>query len=950
MVVYVAAGQIIGILYRITDEKKDMEKNLYLIDAYAMIYRGFYAMMRSPRVNSKGQDTTAVFGFLNTFEEIVKRAEGHRLAVVFDPPGGTFRSEMYEAYKAQREKTPEGISFGIPYIKKLIDAFGIQRYEVEGYEADDVIGTIATQVGAKYPEMKIFMITPDKDYGQLVTQNVHILKPGLKGGFEELGPSEVTERYGLQNTSQVIDLLALWGDASDNVPGVKGIGEKIAAKLLGEYGDIEGIYEHIDQLKGKQKENLIEGREQLKLSRELVTIHANVPVTYALEDMLPRETNLQALADLYEELEFRSKLTKLQGNVAAPKSGGARTLFDQDEPKTTPTQVVESSFDSIDTWGAKYHLVEEEKDIDALVERLSQAKQFAFDTETDSLDGMSAGIVGISFAIEEGEAWYVPLSALSMEARIQLSVFQEVFANPNILKIGQNLKFDLKMIERFGVQPVGPYWDTMIAHYLIQPELRHGMDAMAESYLNYRPIPIEELIGAKGKNQKSMRQLAPQSIYKYASEDADVTLRLYGKLREELEREGLEDLFYKLEMPLMEVLLEMEKTGVRLDAKRLTETVEELNTELAQLEHEIYRAVQREFNINSPKEVGEVLFDHMQLVEKPKKTKTGQYVTREEELQKIAHLHPVVGMILRYRGLRKLVSTYIEPLPLLINKQTGRVHTTYNQTSTATGRLSSTDPNLQNIPVRDEDGRQLRRAFTSLHPERGDLYVSADYSQIELRLMAHFSGDEAMIEAFRSGTDIHAMTAARIYHTEPSEVSSELRRRAKTANFGIIYGISTYGLSSRLGIAFGEAKELIEGYFRTFPGVQKYMQDVVARAKEQGYVETIMGRRRFLMDINSQNSIVRGFAERNAINAPLQGSAADIIKVAMIRIQKRLQKEGFKAKMMLQVHDELNFSCPPDEKDRLVAMIREEMEGVCPELRVPLTVDVGVGENWLEAH
>lgn len=932
------------------DEKIDMEKNLYLIDAYAMIYRGFYAMMRSPRINSKGQDTTAIFGFLNTFEEVMKRAEGHRLAVVFDPPGGTFRSEMYEAYKAQREKTPEGISFGIPYIKKLIDAFGVQRYELEGYEADDVIGTIATQLGAKHPEMKVFMITPDKDYGQLVTENVHILKPGQKGGFEELGPEEVTGRYGLEKTSQVIDLLALWGDASDNVPGVKGIGEKTAAKLLSDYGNIEGIYDNIEQIKGKQKENLIEGREQLKVSRELVTIHTSVPMQYALEEMELRERDLQALADLYEELEFRSKMTKLQGDTLAPKAGGARTLFDQDESLTVTPQKVESNFDTIETWKAKYHLVEEEKDIVALVKRLSQAKQLAFDTETDGLDGMSAGIVGISFAIEEGEAWYVPLSELPMEARMQLSVFQEVFGNPNILKIGQNLKFDLKMIERFGIQPVGPYWDTMIAHYLIQPELRHGMDAMAESYLNYHPIPIEELIGSKGKNQKSMRQLSPHSIYKYASEDADVTLRLYGKLRKELEREGLEQLFYHLEMPLMEVLLEMEKTGVRLDAKRLTETVAELNTELAQLEHEIFRAVRREFNINSPKEVGDILYEHLQLVEKPKKTKTGQYVTREEELQKIAHLHPVVGMILRYRGLRKLVSTYIEPLPLLINKQTGRVHTTYNQASTATGRLSSTDPNLQNIPVRDEDGRQLRRAFTGLHPEAGDLYVSADYSQIELRLMAHFSRDEAMIEAFRSGTDIHAMTAARIYHTEPNAVSSELRRRAKTANFGIIYGISTYGLSSRLGIAFGEAKELIEGYFRTFPGVQQYMQEIVERAKEQGYVETIMGRRRFLMDINSQNSVVRGFAERNAINAPLQGSAADIIKVAMIRIQKRLQEEGFKAKMMLQVHDELNFSCPTDERDRLVAMIREEMEGVCPELSVPLVVGVGVGENWLEAH
>lgn len=919
-----------------------------MIDAYALIYRGYYAMMRSPRINSKGDDTTAIFGFVNIFEEILKRAEGHRLAVVFDPKGGTFRSEIYEAYKAQREKTPEGISFGLPYIKRIIDAMGVQRYEVAGYEADDVIGTIATQVGAKYPSMGVYMITPDKDYGQLVTSNVHILKPGNKGGFDELGPEEVTAKYGLYNTMQVIDLLALWGDASDNVPGVKGIGEKTAAKLLAEYGDIPGIYAHIDELKGKQRENLIEGEEQLLMSKDLVTIRTDVPVTYTLEEMEPREKDIQALVDLYEELEFRSKISKLQGN-ATPRVSGQRTLFDQDEPGVEKP-VIASSFDTIDTWSAKYHLVEKDKEIEALADRLSKAKAFAFDTETDGLDGMSAGIVGISFAIEEGEAWYVPLSELPMESRMQLSVFQEAFANPEILKIGQNLKFDLKMIERFGIQPVGPYWDTMIAHYLIQPELRHGMDAMAESYLGYRPIPIEELIGARGKHQKNMRQLAPQSIYKYAAEDADITLRLYGKLKEELREEQLEELFYTMEMPLMEVLLHMEQTGVRLDAKRLNDAVEELYHELGKLETAIYKSVQREFNINSPKEVGELLYDHLRLVDKPKKTKTGQYVTREEEMQKIAHLHPVVGMILSYRGLKKLVSTYIEPLPQLINKHTGRIHTTYNQTSTATGRLSSTDPNLQNIPVRDEDGREIRKAFTSLHPERGDIYVSADYSQIELRLMAHFSKDEAMIEAFKSGTDIHAVTASKIYHMPASEVTSELRRRAKTANFGIIYGISTYGLSSRLGIEFGEAKELIEGYFRTFPGVQRYMTEIVEKAKEQGFVETIMGRRRFLKDIKSHNSIVRGFAERNAINAPLQGSAADIIKVAMVRIQKRLKDEGFKAKMMLQVHDELNFSCPLEEKDKLVAMVKEEMEGVCPELLVPLVVDVGIGENWLEAH
>ena len=925
-----------------------MEKKLYLLDAYALIYRAYYAMIRSPRINSKGEDTTAIFGFLNTFEEIVNRADGAPIAVVFDPKGGSFRSELYPEYKAQREKTPEGISFALPFIKELVTAFGVQHYTVPGYEADDVIGTIATQVGSREPDRTIYMITPDKDYGQLVQQNIRILKPKRTGGgFEEMGPEEVTKKHGLQESKQVIDLLALWGDTSDNVPGVKGIGEKTAAKLLTEYHDIEGIYDHIDEIKGKQKENLLEGREQLKLSRDLVTIRTDVPFEYHLEEMQRKATDQQALLNLYERLEFRSKISKLQSDATPSSAPRPRSLFDEG-PAEEP--VMESNFKSFDSSEKQYHLIESEEEISALAKRLATSSAFAFDTETDGLDGMSCGIVGISFAIEPHEAWYIPLSELPMEAQLQLAPLQEAFGNPKILKIGQNLKFDLKIIERFGLHPVGPYWDTMIAHYLIQPELRHGMDAMAESYLGYKPIPIEELIGPKGKQQKNMRQLTPEQVYTYACEDADVTLQLYQKLREELEKEQLESLFYQMEMPLMEVLLTMEQTGVRLDVKQLTDTVDELYKELAELEHQIQQQAGTPFNINSPKEVGEVLFEQLKLVDKPKKTKTGQYVTREEELQKLAHLHPIIALILRYRGLRKLVSTYIEPLPQLINRNTGRIHTTYNQTATATGRLSSTDPNLQNIPVRDEDGRQIRKAFTALYPERGDRYISADYSQIELRLMAHFSGDEAMIEAFREEQDIHAITASKIYHLPPSEITSDLRRRAKTANFGIIYGISNYGLSSRLGIPFGEAKELIDGYFRTFPGVQRYMEEIVEKAKAQGYVETIMGRRRFLKDINSANRVVRGFAERNAINAPLQGSAADIIKVAMIRIQKRLQEEQFQAKMILQVHDELNFSCPQEEQERLIAMVREEMEGVCPELQVPLKVDVGVGDNWLEAH
>lgn len=921
-----------------------MNENIYLLDAYALIYRGYYALIRSPRVNSKKQDTTAVFGFLNTFEEIVRRAENHKIAVVFDPPGGTFRDEMFEEYKAQREKTPEPISFAIPYIKKIIEAYGVKMYEVPNYEADDVIGTIAYKVSEKNPDTKVFMITPDKDYGQLVTENIHILRPEKGAIFQDLGPAEVAEKHGLSSADQVIDFLALVGDAADNVPGIPGIGEKTASKLLLQYESIEGIYQNIDQIKGKQKENLLNNREQLKLSRELVIIEKNVPFEFTLDEMNQQPTNHQELVNIFEELEFRSKLDKLVTSET-PSKNTPLSLFDQ----VAEAPVLESSFDSIDNTSKAYMMLTEEEDIIALAHKLEKEKLFAFDTETESLDAMSCGIVGISFSIAKHQGWYIPLSELPMEATQQLAPFRALFANPNILKIGQNLKFDLKVISRFGIQTVGPFWDTMIAHYLINPELRHGIDAMSESYLNYKPVPITELIGAKGKKQMSMRELTPEEVAPYACEDADITLQLYHILKEKLAEEKLEELFYQLEIPLMEVLLEMERVGVKLNAKTLNNAADELNSELLNLEKEIHKSVGGlEFNINSPKEVGDVLFEHLQLVEKPKKTKTGQYSTNEEELQKITDRHPVVQMILNYRGLRKLVSTYVEPLPTLINPQTGRIHTTYNQTTTATGRLSSTDPNLQNIPVRDAEGREIRKAFTPLYPDHK--YLSADYSQIELRLMAHFSQDQHMIESFISGKDIHTATAAKIYHIDEGEVTSELRRRAKTANFGIIYGISAFGLANRLTIPRSEANDLIKGYFATFPGVKEYMDKIIALAKEQGYVETIMGRRRYLKDINSKNSIVRGYAERNAINAPLQGSAADIIKVAMVNIQKRLKSEDLQTKMMLQVHDELDFSVPTQELDHIKKLVQEEMENVCPSLSVPLTVDIGIGDNWLEVN
>lgn len=927
-----------------------MSQKIYLLDAYALIYRGYYALIRTPRINSKKQDTTAIFGFLNTFEEIVRRAGDNKVAVVFDPPGGSFRDKMFEDYKAQREKTPEPISFGIPYIKKIIEAYGIKIYEVPGYEADDVIGTIAHKIANEDSKANVYMITPDKDYGQLVTDQIHILRPEKGAIFNELGPKEVAEKHELTSAEQVIDFLALVGDTADNVPGVANIGPKTASKLLNKYKNIEGIYENIDQIKGKQKENLIAGKEQLKLSRELVVIEKNVPMDFDVNEMEKKPMDYQKLVDLYEELEFRSKLSKLVPTETNEAPKGPMSLFDQTfETTDEETTALESSYDSLDNIPKKYHLLTTSDEIEALAKELEKVSYFAFDTETDSLDAMSCGIVGISFSTDKNLAWYIPLSELPMEATQQLAPFRKLFADGSILKIGQNVKFDLKVISRFGIKAVGPFWDTMIAHYLINPELRHGMDTMAESYLNYKTVPITELIGSKGKKQLSMRQVPPEEVSPYACEDADITLQLYHKLRPILEEDGLDNLFYNLEMPLMEVLLEMEQVGVKLNAKTLNDATEELNAELISLEKKIHEVVGGiPFNINSPKEVGDILFEHLQLSEKPKKTKTGQFSTNEEELQKIADRHPVVNMILRYRGIRKLVNTYIEPLPTLINPQTGRIHTTYNQTITATGRLSSTDPNLQNIPVRDEDGKQIRKAFTALVP--GDIYLSADYSQIELRLMAHFSKDPHMIEAFNSGKDIHTSTAAKIYHISEDEVTSELRRRAKTANFGIIYGISAFGLANRLTIPRGEANDLIKGYFEGFPGVKEYMENIKEEAKKMGYVDTIMGRRRYLKDINSQNSVVRGYAERNAINAPLQGSAADIIKMAMVNIQRRLKKEGLKTKMILQVHDELNFSVPTEELEIVKVLVRDEMENVCPDLLVPLTVDIGIGDNWLEAH
>lgn len=924
-------------------------KRLYLIDAFAMIYRGYFPFANRPMLNRRGEDTSAVLGFVNTFDKILEAAEGEYLAVVFDPPGGTFRSEEYEEYKAQRAKQPEAITFALPYIREIITARGVQSYEVSGYEADDVIGTLATRLSEAHPELEVLMVTPDKDYGQLVTERVHMLAPGSAGGFDDLGPGEVAAKHDLTDETQVRDFLALMGDASDNVPGVPGIGKKRAADLLRAYGSVEGIYDHIEELKGKMKENLLEHREQLEASRHLVTIVTDVPIEVSLEEMTSGAQDLQRLVDLYDELDFRSKKKALLDEAPAPTP--RRSLFDLTPEEAAAEPPVEDSVGDLSTVEHSYTLITGEEEMKGLLEALSGAEAFAFDTETDGLDGMQDHLVGISVAVRPHEAWYLPLPEDMEEAKALLRPLAPFFADPEKVKVAQNGKFDLKFLSRYDLPAVPPLWDTMLAHYLLDPEARHGLDYLSETLLRYRPIPIEQLIG-KGSKQRNMRQVEPREVLPYAAEDADLTLQLYHHLRPRIEgEEHLRSLFYDIEMPLADVLLEMEQAGVRVDVDLLQSAIVDLSTELERIEEDFQRYTLGDpVNINSPKEVGDFLFGRLGLSEKPKKTRTGQYSTREEDLEMVADRHPAVRLILDYRGLSKLVNTYLVPLPMMVNPVTGRIHTTYHQAKTATGRLSSSDPNLQNIPVRDEQGREIRKAFTANDPAAGDLFVSADYSQVELRLMAHLSGDTSLIEAFRHGADIHAATAAKIFGIPREEVTGEMRRKAKTANFGIIYGISAFGLSARLGIPRGEAKELIDGYFSSFPGVKRYIDKTIEQAHKDGYVDTLFGRRRYIQNINSRNRNLVANAERMAINAPIQGTAADIIKVAMVRVARRLREEGFRSQMILQVHDELCFTVPGDECERLVAMVKEEMEQVLPSLSVPLVADVGVGENWLEAH
>ena len=917
---------------------------LFLIDAYALIYRSYYAFIKSPRINSKGLNTSAVMGFCNTLNEVLTKEKPTHIGVAFDH-GKTFRHDAFPEYKAQREETPEDIKLSVPLIKQVLEAMRIPILQVDGFEADDIIGTIATRFGAD--GIDTFMLTPDKDYGQLIGPNVFMYRPRHGGGYEILGEKEVGEKYGIPTPAQVIDLLALMGDSADNFPGCPGVGEKTAAKLINQFGSIDNMLQHTDEIKGKLREKVENAVEDIKMSKFLATIRTDVPMKLDLDELKveqPDETKLRAI---FEELEFKTLINKfLNKGESKPKTDNNQldlfaenTTNESDEPKN-------AKFESIKTTQHEYKLVENEEELRQLYDFFITKEFVSIDTETTSTDAISAELVGLSFSVEEKKAFYVPVPANYEEALKIVQIFKPLYESDKIMKIGQNIKYDYEVLTRYGVTLKGKMFDTMIAHYLIQPELHHNMDYMAETLLGYQTIHIEELLGPKGKKQKSMRDLSPTDIYEYAAEDADITLRLKNVLEPRLKELGVEELFWSIEMPLVRVLADMELNGVCLDTEALQDTSKIFTERMKQYEQEIYKKAGEEFNISSPKQVGDILFGKLQIMDKPKKTKTGQYVTSEEVLQSLESKSPIVRNILNYRGMKKLLSTYIDALPKLINPRTGHIHTSFNQALTATGRLSSSDPNLQNIPVRTDDGKEIRKCFI---PEEGCLFFSADYSQIELRIMAHLSEDENMMEAFREGHDIHRATAAKIWHVDIDKVTDAQRKKAKQANFGIIYGITTYGLAQRMDIPNGEAKELIEGYFRTFPKVQAYMEHAKEVARAKGYAETLFHRRRYLADINSRNATVRGFAERNAINAPIQGTEADIIKVAMVRIWERFKKEGIRSKMILQVHDELNFSVFPEEREQVERIVIEEMQNAYP-LNVPLIADAGWGKNWLEAH
>lgn len=917
---------------------------LFLLDAYALIYRAYYAFIKNPRINSKGMNTSAIMGFVNTLNEILTKEQPTHIGVAFDH-GKTFRDEAFPSYKAQREETPEDIRASVPIIKQIIKAMHIPVLQVDGFEADDVIGTLATKAGKA--GITTYMLTPDKDYGQLVSDNVFMFRPRHGGGYETMGPSEVCEKYDLSSTSQVIDLLALMGDSADNFPGCPGVGPKTAAKLIAEFGSIDNMLANSSKIKGKLREKVESAVDDIRMSKFLATIRTDVPIDLNLDELKVEEPDFTQLAEIFTELEFKSLLDKfIKKPQQQPKVANMQLDLFAENPTNDAVSADFSSFESLKTTPHEYKLIETEEDACKLFDFFITKQILCLDTETTSINPIDAELVGLSFSVEEGKAFYVAIPTERKKAERIVNIFKPLYENTKILKIGQNIKYDMEVLMNYGVRLAAPMFDTMLAHYVLQPEQKHNMDILAETLLNYQTIHIDELIGPKGKSQKNMRDISPADICDYAAEDADITLRLYNVLKPRLKEADVEDLFYNIEMPLVPVLAEMEMNGVLLDTNALAETSKVFTDRMTQIEKNIYELAGHQFNIASPKQVGEVLFGEMKIVDKPKKTKTGQYVTSEEVLQQLHSKAPIVDHILEHRGLKKLLGTYVDALPKLINPHTGHIHTSFNQAVTATGRLSSSDPNLQNIPVRGEDGKEIRKCFI---PEPGCLFFSADYSQIELRVMAHLSGDKNMIEAFREGYDIHAATAARIYKEDINEVTRDQRTKAKRANFGIIYGITVFGLAERLEISRDEAKQLIDGYFETFPQVHDYMEKAKQLAREHGYAETFFHRRRYLPDITSHNATVRNFAERNAINAPIQGSAADIIKIAMIRIYERFRREGIKSKMILQVHDELNFSVLPEEKEQVEKIVLEEMQNAYT-LQVPLVADSGWGNNWLEAH
>ncbi len=923
---------------------ENSEKKLLLIDAYALIFRAYYAFINNPRINSKGVNTSAVFGFTNALEEILRKEKPSHVAVVFDHKDGSFRKRLYPEYKAQRKPTPEDIIKSVPYIKEILEGFNIPILEVPDYEADDTIGTLAKQAAKE--GFKVYMMTPDKDFGQLVEENIKIYKPARKGKPAEiLGVWEIRQKYGIQHPEQVIDILALWGDASDNVPGIDGIGEKKASKLIAEYGSVEKIYENLDRIKGKMRENLEAGKEQIKLSKELVTIALDVPVEFDEALFARKEKDKEKLQKVFEELEFRTMGARVVNSKAENAQPVQGSLFDTAE--TSVTETITNNYADISTVEHEYTLVEDKEARAALIKQLAAQKEFCFDTETTGLELISSEIIGVAFSFKEHQAYYVNLPKDFEQSKSVLEEFRTVFEDEQIEKIGQNIKYDISMLKNYGIAVKGKLFDTMLAHYLLQPEQPHNFNYLAETYLNYKTVKIEELIGAKGKSQLNMRQIAAEKVKEYAGEDADLTFQLKKILEKELEKSGMNKLAYEIEMPLVPVLADMEFSGVQIDSDFLNQYAGKLREKIIAIEQDIFKMAGMEFNIASPKQLGEVLFDRMKIISQPKKTKTGQYATGEQELVKLKDKHEIIEKILDYRGLQKLLNTYVAALPKLVNPKSGKLHTSFNQAAVATGRLSSSNPNLQNIPIRTEEGREIRKAFV---PSVPDTYIfSADYSQIELRIMAHMSEDEQMIAAFKDNEDIHTATAAKIFNVSADEVTREMRSKAKSANFGIIYGISSFGLAQNLGIKRSEAKELIDNYFKSYPKVKEYMSKQVAKAREHHFVETLFGRRRYLKDIDSRNSVVRSVAERNAINAPIQGTAADIIKLAMINIFRQLQKNNLKTKMVLQVHDELVFEVPERELEQLKTMVHYEMENAV-ELSVPLIADSGYGKNWLEAH